>query len=65
MRNICKVVTYLTFAMMPGDESYAQLTAVRREFIPGDFAAVSTLVEVAALMDEDALVEMDAVCVLD
>jgi enamine deaminase RidA (YjgF/YER057c/UK114 family) len=64
MRNVCKVVNYVTFRMMPEDESYAQLSAVRREFIPGDFPAISTLVEVTSLMDDDALVETDAVCVL-
>lgn len=65
MRDICKVVNYVTIHLVEGSEEYSQLSAVRREFIPGDFPAVSTLVAVKSLMDEDALVETDAVAVLD
>lgn len=65
MRNICKVVNYVTIPLVEGSEEYGQLSAVRREFIPADLPAVSTLVEVKSLMDQDALVETDAVAVLD
>ena len=64
MRNVCKLVNYVTFTMLRGDEAYKTLASVRGEFIPEDSPAVSTLVEVASLMDSDAIVEVDAVVAL-
>jgi enamine deaminase RidA (YjgF/YER057c/UK114 family) len=65
MRDICKVVNYVAMPLKDGDEAYAKLSAVRREFIPDDAPAVSTLVSIESLMDADALVETDAIAVLE
>jgi enamine deaminase RidA (YjgF/YER057c/UK114 family) len=64
MGDICKIVNYVTRGMYKGDLPYAEITEARKEFIAGDFP-VSTLVEVTSLMDPDALVEVDAIAVLD
>jgi 2-iminobutanoate/2-iminopropanoate deaminase len=65
MRNIVKFVNYVAMPLKKGDEDYAKLSAVRLEYMPADFPAISTLVSIESLMDGDALVETDAVCVLD
>ena len=65
MRNIVKFVNYVAMPLKKGDEDYAKLSAVRLEFMPADFPAISTLVSIESLMDGDALVETDAVCALD
>jgi len=65
MRNIVKFVNYVAMPLKKGDEDYAKLSAVRLEFMPADFPGISTLVTIDSLMDADALVETDAICVLD
>jgi enamine deaminase RidA (YjgF/YER057c/UK114 family) len=64
MADICKIVNYVTRGIFKGELQYGDITEARKEFIPGDFP-VSTLVEVTSLMDADALVEVDAIAVLD
>lgn len=64
IRNVCKLVNYVTFKLEKGDPLYGVLGAVRQEFIPADFPSISTLVQVSSLMDPAALVEVDAVVAL-
>jgi 2-iminobutanoate/2-iminopropanoate deaminase len=64
MSDVCKIVNYVTVPMTKESSEYAELIEARREFFP-DRLPVSTLVEVVSLMDPDALVEVDAIAVLD
>jgi len=64
MADICKFVNYVTTGLEKEDAPYADLSEVRREFIPEDFP-VSSLVIVSSLMDVDAMVEVDAIAMLD
>ncbi len=64
MADICKLVNYVTTGLEKADAPYKALSDVRREFIPSEFP-VSSLVIVTGLMDPDALVEVDAIAVLD
>lgn len=64
MDHICKLVNYVTVPMTRTSPEYMELTEARREFFTGRLP-VSTLVQVVSLMDPDALVEVDAIAVLD
>jgi enamine deaminase RidA (YjgF/YER057c/UK114 family) len=64
MADVCKLVHYVARPTAPDDPAYRELARVRQEIIPADFP-VSTMVEVAGLMDPDALIEVDAIAVLD
>lgn len=64
MNDIVKLVNYVTPQVTPDSEAYAAIRAVRTQYIPKD-PPVSTMVQVAGLMIEDLLVEVDAIAVLD
>lgn len=63
MDNIVKWVHYMVIPTSL-DEFYPELSKVRREYIQKDFP-ISTMVEVKSLMVEGALLEVDAIAVLD
>jgi enamine deaminase RidA (YjgF/YER057c/UK114 family) len=64
MADVCKLVHYVARPTAADDPEYRQLAEIRREFVERDFP-VSTMVEVAGLMDRDALIEVDAIAVLE
>jgi 2-iminobutanoate/2-iminopropanoate deaminase len=59
LKDIVKVTVYITD--MRFREGYGE---VRAEFLPGD-APASTLVQIVALADPSALIEIEAIAVLD
>ena len=64
MSDIVKLVNYVVPKVTPDSPEYAAIRAARTQYIPED-PPVSTMVQVAGLMIDDLLVEVDAIAVLD
>ena len=64
MDNIVKWVNYVVPKVMEGSPEYAALVDVRKRYIKKDYP-VSTMVQVAGLMHDDLLIEVDAIAVTD
>ena len=64
MDNIVKWVNYVVPKVMEGSPEYAALVDVRKQYLKQDYP-VSTMVQVAGLMHDDLLIEVDAIAVTD
>jgi 2-iminobutanoate/2-iminopropanoate deaminase len=62
--NVVKWVHYVVPKVMPDSPEYAAITKVRKHYLRKDYP-VSTMVQVAGLMHEDVLIEVDAIAVKD
>jgi 2-iminobutanoate/2-iminopropanoate deaminase len=63
MEDLVKIVNYVTKEITK-EKNYSEITRVRKEFIKHNFP-VSTLIIVDKLMDEDLLVEVDAIAAFE
>lgn len=64
MDDVVKWVNYVVPKVTPESAEYAAIVNVRKSYLKGDYP-VSTMVQVAGLMYEDALIEVDAIAVKD
>jgi 2-iminobutanoate/2-iminopropanoate deaminase len=63
LADVCSLVHYTTTPLTAADGAYQAMKAIRLEFFPGDFP-VSTVVQVAGLLNPGALIEVEARAVL-
>ena len=62
MNDIVKLVNYVVPKVTRDSDEYKSIVEVRKQYIQKDYP-VSTLVQVAGLMVEDLLIEVDAIAV--
>jgi 2-iminobutanoate/2-iminopropanoate deaminase len=62
MDDVVKWVNYVVPRVMKGSAEYESIVRVRKQYLKGDYP-VSTMVQVAGLMHDDVLIEVDAIAV--